>query len=74
MARFLPLEQLLGIPRKFENLGTLVHIGLVSFLVPVDFTLASRLLGAPFRRHFVEEGSIHAPIEPVHVHRIEPAL
>jgi hypothetical protein len=39
--------------------------------VRVDFTLASRLLGAPFRRHFVEED---VPIEPVHAHGIEPAL
>jgi hypothetical protein len=71
LTRFLQLEQPLRVSRKFENLGALVHIGLVSFLVPVDFTLASRLLGAPFRRHFVEED---VPIEPVHAHGIEPAL
>ena len=74
MARFLPLEQPLGIPRKFENPDALVHVGLVGFLVPINLTLAPSLLGASFGCHLVKEGSVHAPVELVHVHRIEPAL
>jgi hypothetical protein len=74
LARFLPFEQPLGVSRQFENLDALVHVGLIGFLVPVDLTLAPCLLGAPFGRHLVEEGSVNAPVELVHVHRIEPAL
>jgi hypothetical protein len=41
------LEQLLGIPRKFENLYALVHVRLFGRLVPRDFAQAVVLLLAP---------------------------
>jgi hypothetical protein len=39
LARLLPLKQPLGIPRKFENLHALVHVGLLGGLVSVDLAL-----------------------------------
>jgi hypothetical protein len=36
LAWFLLLEQPLGVPRQFEKLHALVHVGLVGVLVPVS--------------------------------------
>jgi hypothetical protein len=67
LARLLPLEQLLGIPRKFENLYALVHVRLFGRLVPRDFAQAVVLRLAPLSRYHLEERAVHAPVEFVEI-------
>jgi hypothetical protein len=40
-------EQPLGVPREFENLDTLIHVGLLGGLVPLNLAQAAVLLLAP---------------------------
>jgi hypothetical protein len=60
----LPLEQLLGVAREFENLDALVHVRLLGGLVPCDLAQASVLLLAPLSRHLVEERAVQRPRFP----------
>ena len=61
----------MGVPRQFENLHALVHVGLLGRLVPFDLALAAVLLLAPFGRHLVEEVAVDAPVELVDVHGVD---
>ena len=70
LARFLPLEQPLGVARQFENLHTLIHVGLLGGLVALDFPQAAVLFLASPVRHSLEEGSFDQPIELVDIHCI----
>jgi hypothetical protein len=61
---------MLGVARKFENLHTLVHVGLLGGLMPVDLALAAILLLTPLVRHFVEEHCVDEAVKLVDIHRV----
>jgi hypothetical protein len=71
LARFLALKQALGVPREFENLHALVHVGLLGGFVPLDLTQAAVLLLAPLGGHLVKEGGVHTPVKLVEIHGVD---
>src|SRR4029077_15245790 len=70
-ARLLPFEQLLGVPREFENLDALVNVGLLGGLVPRNLAQAAGLLLAPLSRHLVEERAVYTSVEFVEIHCVD---
>ena len=68
------LEEVPGIPGEFEKPDALGHVGLVGRLVLLDQSQALGLCGSPGHRHAVERRGVDAPVQFVHVHRIQSVL
>ena len=68
------LEPLLGVPRQFEKLHALVHVGLVGVLVPFNLAQAAVLLVAPLVRHALEERRIDQPVELINIHGVNAVI
>ncbi|MCI0340255.1 MAG: hypothetical protein L0216_03760 [Planctomycetales bacterium] len=68
------LEQLRRLLREFENRDPLLDVVLVGGLVSLDLGEDPALLVPPLGGLPLEECGVDAPVEPVHVHRVDPVL
>src|SRR5262249_406104 len=73
-ARFLLLEQSLGISRKFEQPNAFLKVGSIGGLMPLDFAKTPILLRPPLGRHAIKKYCVHLAVEFVHVHGVHATL